>query len=71
MNDLVLEVLYKNTLTCPECGSHQTVEMLSLESARIYECETCNEIIQSNEDECCVNCQYGEVKCPSQQVKWN
>lgn len=71
MNDLVLEVLYTNTLTCPECGAKQNSEMLSLESSRIYECNTCNEIIQSNEGECCIHCQYGEVKCPTQQVKWN
>ena len=71
MDDLVLEVLYKNKLTCPECGARQEVEMLALESARIYECGSCQEIIQSNEDQCCVNCQYGDVKCPSEQVKWN
>ena len=71
MNDLVLEVLYKNKLTCPECGAHQEVEMLALESSRIYECETCNELIQTNEGECCIYCQYGEVKCPNEQVRWN
>lgn len=71
MNDLVLEVLYKNKLTCPECGATENVEMQSLEISKIYECETCNEIIQANEDECCVYCQYGEVKCTMQQVKWN
>ena len=36
MNDLVLEVLYKNTLTCPECGSQEVVEMLSLEKTHEF-----------------------------------
>jgi len=71
MNHLVLEVLYKNRLTCPECGAKETVEMLSLEISRIFECNSCKEIIQANEDKCCVYCQYGKVKCPLQQVKWN
>jgi hypothetical protein len=71
MDNLVLEVLYRNKLTCPECGAEENVEMLSMEIARIYKCDTCNEISHVNEDECCVYCQYGEVKCPSEQVKWN
>ena len=71
MNDLVLEVLYKNKLTCPECGSQKEIEMLAFKKARIYECESCNEIIQANEDKCCISCQYGEVKCTAEQVKWN
>jgi len=71
MNDLVLEVLYQNKLTCPECLSHQKAEMISMEVSKIFECETCKEIIQANEDACCIYCQYGEVKCPSEQVKWN
>jgi uncharacterized protein (DUF2225 family) len=71
MNDLVLEVLYKNKLTCPECGAQQKAEMSTMENSRIYECDTCKEIIQANEDECCVYCQYGEVKCPGEQIRWN
>lgn len=71
MNDLILEVLYKNELTCPECGHKQRVEMTVGEDAHIYSCNACFETIQSNEDECCVYCQYGEVKCTTEQVRWN
>ncbi len=71
MNSLVMEVLYANHLICPECGEKQKVEMSSSENTLIFECCSCKEIIQTTEDECCVYCQYGEVKCPSQQVKWN
>jgi uncharacterized protein (DUF2225 family) len=71
MNHLVLEVLYANKLTCPECHANQKVEMLGVTNSRIFECETCSELIQANEDECCICCQYGEVKCPTEQVMWN
>ena len=71
MNDIVLEVLFSNKLTCPECGAHETLEMSPTEKMRIYECATCEEIVQTNEGECCVHCQYGEVKCPEVQVQWN
>ena len=71
MNDLVLEVLYKNVLTCPECGAKEHSEMNSLEISRIYECNSCKEIVQANDDKCCIYCQYGDAKCPTEQVKWN
>ena len=71
MNELIMEVLYKNELTCPECGYKQSVEMLSLESPTVYCCDSCNEIIQSNEFECCICCSYGAVKCPAEQVRRN
>lgn len=71
MDNLVLQVLYKNTLTCPKCGLKQNVKMLALEIASVYQCNACNQVIKSNADECCVYCQYGDVKCPSEQVKWN
>ena len=71
MNDIVLEVLFSNKLTCPECGAQETVEMSTSEKMHIYECATCEEIVQTNEDKCCVHCQYGEVKCPEVQVQLN
>ena len=71
MDNLVLQVLYKNKLTCPNCGATQTVKMLALEVCSVYQCNTCKEIIQAHTNECCVYCEYGEVKCPSEQVKWN
>jgi len=71
MNDLILEVLYKNKLTCPDCGHQQIAEMSTDEDNHIYECEACYEVIQSNSDECCVYCQYGEGKCISEQVRYN
>jgi hypothetical protein len=71
MNESILEELCKNELTCPECGNKQLVEMSEEEDNHVYSCNACFEVIQSNEDECCVYCQYGEVKCTMEQVRWN
>ncbi len=68
---LVTEILSKNMLTCPECASQQTAEMLDTGHSYAYQCDHCSEIIEKKEDSCCVYCSYGEVKCPSQQIKWN
>lgn len=71
MDNLVLQVLYKNILTCPNCGATQPVKMLALEVRSVYQCNACKKIIQAHANECCIYCEYGEVKCPSEQVKWN
>ena len=71
MDDIVLEGLFNNKLTCPECGSQEILEMSTTEKMHVYECSTCEEIVQTNQDKCCVHCQYGEVKCPEVQVQWN
>lgn len=68
---LVTEVLSKNQLTCPECASQQSAEMLDTGHSYAYQCDNCLEIIEKKEDSCCVYCSYGEVKCPTQQIKWN
>lgn len=71
MDSLVANVLNKNKLTCPECASSQNVEMLESGYSYAYQCDNCSEIIEKKEESCCVYCSYGEVKCPSQQIKWN
>lgn len=71
MDGLVIEVLSKNELTCPECGTQQAAEMLDSGHSYAYQCDGCKEIIEKKEESCCVYCSYGEVKCPSQQIKWN
>jgi phage terminase large subunit GpA-like protein len=71
MNSLVLEVLNKNSLSCPECGENQRVDMLDADYSFAYQCNSCNSIIEKKENSCCVYCSYGEVKCPTQQIKWN
>lgn len=71
MNNLVSDVLNKNELTCPECGTKQKGEMLEAAYSYAYQCNGCSEIIEKKNDSCCVYCSYGEVKCPSEQIKWN
>lgn len=71
MDNLVSDVLNKNELTCPECGTKQKGEMLEAAYSYAYQCNGCSEIIEKKTDSCCVYCSYGEVKCPSEQIKWN
>jgi len=71
MDSLVMEVLYRNNLSCPECGEKQKSEMLDEDYSYAYQCNGCASIIEKKENDCCVYCSYGEVKCPSQQMKWN
>ena len=51
MNSLVMEVLYKNCLVCPECGAKQKVEMLETGYSYAYQCDSCLEIIEKKEDD--------------------
>jgi hypothetical protein len=71
MDSLVTDVLGKNALTCPDCGSKQNVEMLESGYSYAYQCDSCSEIIEKKHESCCVYCSYGEVKCPEEQIKWN
>ncbi len=71
MDSLVTDVLNKNELTCPDCGSKQKSEMLEAAYSYAYQCNSCSEIVEKKEDSCCVYCSYGDVKCPDQQIKWN
>jgi len=71
MDNIVTDVLNKNELTCPECGTKQKGEMLEAAYSYAYQCNGCSEIIEKKSDSCCVYCSYGEVRCPSEQIKWN
>ena len=71
MDNIVTDVLNKNELTCPECGTKQKGEMLEAAYSYAYQCNGCSEIIEKKPDSCCVYCSYGEVRCPSEQIKWN
>lgn len=71
MDNLVSDVLNRNQLTCPECGTKQKGEMLEAAYSYAYQCNGCSEIIEKKNGSCCVYCSYGDVKCPSEQIKWN
>ena len=54
-------------ITCPKCGFKKT-ELLPTEVCLLrYTCKTCGYEMTPDEDDCCVFCTYGNVKCPSMQ----
>ncbi|MHB8446876.1 MAG: GDCCVxC domain-containing (seleno)protein [Rudaea sp.] len=60
MTALVLQTL----ITCPRCGT-STVEIMPITARRLfYECTHCHALLQPRDDDCCVFCSYGSVKCP-------
>jgi len=58
------ETILESTITCPECG-HQKEETMPIDSCQFfYECTSCHAVLRPKEEDCCVFCSYGDVKCP-------
>ncbi len=51
------------TLTCPECGHKQEMEIPQTTCQAFYDCEGCKKQIKPTKS-CCVFCDYGDKKCP-------
>ena len=49
------------TLTCPECGLKQKMEMPSKGCLYFYKCDGCGKLISGKNK--CVFCSYGDKKC--------
>ena len=58
------KVELNSEITCPKCG-HKSVETMPTDSCQwFYQCNGCKEILKPINDDCCVYCSYGSVKCP-------
>jgi hypothetical protein len=51
------------TLTCPDCGHRQPIQIPTTKCQAFYRCEGCKKMIQAKKS-CCVFCDYGDRKCP-------
>jgi hypothetical protein len=58
-----------STLTCPNCGHHTEFQMPVHASKKFFECPHCKTSFSSKEDECCIFCTFGSVRCPATQLK--
>jgi len=59
-----MNIIYKSTITCPNCG-HQREEKMPDNFCQIfYECEKCKTTLKPKTGDCCVFCSYGTVPCP-------
>jgi hypothetical protein len=55
------------TITCPQCGRHQLVEM-STDACQIrYTCPGCGIVLRPLPGDCCVFCSYADYPCPPEQ----
>jgi TusA-related sulfurtransferase len=62
-----MAVLSHSTLTCPECGHAENLELPTDTCLFLHECAGCSTLLRAAKDDCCVFCSYGDVACPSIQ----
>ncbi|MEX6634415.1 GDCCVxC domain-containing (seleno)protein [Hyphococcus lacteus] len=62
-----MEIEFKSTITCPECGHKSTNSMPADACQYFYDCEGCRAVLKPMAGDCCVYCSFGDVKCPSIQ----
>ena len=62
------EIIIQSTLTCPECGHRETLEMPTDACLFFHECAGCGAMLRPKAGDCCVFCSYGTVPCPPVQA---
>ncbi len=65
---MVVEVVLKSVLTCPECGYAKEETMPTDSCLWFYECTNCGALLRPKAGDCCVFCSYGSVPCPPVQI---
>ena len=61
------DIQLQSTITCPQCHQKGTEQMPTNYCQYIWECPNCKNKLKPKEEDCCVYCSYGSVKCPSIQ----
>jgi len=56
-----------STLTCPECGHAEKLEMPLNACQFFHTCANCGVKLKPKPGDCCVFCSYGDVPCPPVQ----
>ncbi len=64
-----MKIVLESTITCPECGYAKLEKMPEDTCQYFYECEKCQKLLRPSPGDCCVFCSYGDVQCPSIQMK--
>lgn len=66
--EIQVEVIKTSTLTCPECGFSEELEMPTDAGLFFHSCSNCQVTLWPQEGDCCVFCSYGDVNCPPMQI---
>jgi len=64
----VINMILISKLTCPHCGYGQLEELQENVSPINYRCGGCSEKVIIHSSECCIYCQYGDMKCLHAQI---
>lgn len=62
-----MSVQLRNVMQCPACGFKTTEQMPFSRKVMAYACPACHVVTTVTEDDCCVFCKLGRLKCPAQQ----
>jgi hypothetical protein len=62
------EIKLNATLTCPNCGHKEALEMPLNACQHFFICPGCKAVLKPKPGDCCVFCSYADVKCPPKQV---
>src|SRR3989339_808500 len=58
------EIIFKSTITCPNCG-HQKEETMPTDACQyFYECENCKSRLKPKKGHCCVFCSFATKATP-------
>ena len=63
-----MKTLTLSTLTCPQCGIAEEVEMPVDACQYFYECRHCHALLKPKVGDCCVFCSFGTIQCPPKQI---
>lgn len=57
-----------STLTCPDCGHVELLEMPTDACQWFHPCAACATVLRPKPGDCCVFCSWGDVPCPPVQA---
>lgn len=57
-----------STLTCPDCGHAELLEMPTDACQWFHTCTACATVLRPKPGDCCVFCSWGDVPCPPVQA---
>lgn len=63
----MIEIALHSVLTCPHCGSAETLTMPTDACLFFHECSHCRVVLRPKAGDCCVFCSYGSIVCPPMQ----
>lgn len=63
-----MDIILRSTITCPYCGYKKEENMPTDACQYFYECSNCKKVLKPKQEDCCVYCSYGSMKCPPLQT---